>query len=134
MLLVFIILIGVSLVAGIILGIVNIVSGGKILGHNQSVGNYSDADDNCTMDFFDDSRGLPEIIVRHTATPSTITGRAASTVRTRTMTGMMTAMTDFGTREILTERFSEFQISVKLKRIYAHENNRSRSSHYPPKQ
>ena len=84
--------------AGIILGIVNIVSGGKILGQNQSVGNYSDADDNCTMDFFDDSRGLPEIIVRHTATPSTITGRAASTGMTKTMTGMMTAMTDFGTR------------------------------------
>ena len=51
MLLVFIVLIGLSLVAGIILGIANIVSGGKILGQNQSVGNYSDADDNCTMDF-----------------------------------------------------------------------------------
>ena len=55
MLLVFIILIGVSLVSGIILGIANIVSGGKILGQNQSGSYYSDADDDCTMDFFDDS-------------------------------------------------------------------------------
>ena len=48
-------LIGLSLVAGIILGIANIVSGGKILGQNQSGSYYSDADDDCTMDFFDDS-------------------------------------------------------------------------------
>ena len=40
---------------GVILGIANIVSGGKILGQNQSGGYYSDADDDCTMDFFDDS-------------------------------------------------------------------------------
>ena len=35
--------------------VANIVSGGKILGHNQSGSYYSDADDDCTMDFFDDS-------------------------------------------------------------------------------
>ena len=34
----------------------------------------------------------------HSATPSTITGRAASTDRTRITTAMMTAMTDFGVK------------------------------------
>ena len=57
MVLVLLILIALPFVGGIILGIANIVSGGKILGQNQSGGYYSDADDDCTMNFFDDSRG-----------------------------------------------------------------------------
>ena len=55
MVLALLVMIGGSLVGGIILGIANIMSGGKILGQNQSDGYYSDADDDCTMDFFDDS-------------------------------------------------------------------------------
>ena len=51
------VLLALPFMGGIILGIANIVSGGKILGQNQSGGYYSDADDDCTMNFFDDSRG-----------------------------------------------------------------------------
>ena len=42
MVLALLVVIGLSLVGGIILGIVNIVSGGKILGKNPSEGYYSD--------------------------------------------------------------------------------------------
>ena len=45
------------------------------------------------------SIGLLGKIIGRTATLSTIIGRAASTGRMRIMTGMMTAMTGFGTRE-----------------------------------
>ena len=41
---------------------------------------------------------LPKGTIGHTAIPSTIIGRAASTGRTRITTAMMTAMTDAGTR------------------------------------
>ena len=55
MVLALLVMVGGALVGGVILGIANIVSGGKILGQNQSGSYYSDADDDCTMDFFDDS-------------------------------------------------------------------------------
>ena len=55
MVLALLVMVGGALVGGVILGIANIVSGEKILGHNQSSSYYSDADDDCRMDFFDDS-------------------------------------------------------------------------------
>ena len=49
---------------------------------------------------------LPETTIGHTATPSTITGRAASTGRMKTMMDMMTGMMDFGTKGSFDSVFS----------------------------
>ena len=52
MVLALLVVIGLSLVGGIILGIANILSGGKILGENQSGGYYSDEYDHQRSGFF----------------------------------------------------------------------------------
>lgn len=52
MVLALLIIMGISLVGSIILGIVNIGSGGKILGENQSAGYYSDEYDQQSSGLF----------------------------------------------------------------------------------
>jgi len=98
MVLALLVIIGISLVGGIVLAIANIVSGGKILGENQSGDYHSDEDDHHWMGFGHDSNHAGNRDSRSNSAPSTIIGRAASTGRMRTMMDMMTAMTDFGTK------------------------------------
>ena len=55
----FLILIGISFLCGIILGIANIVSGGKILGEKHSDSDFGDVNDHRMTGFGNDSRSFP---------------------------------------------------------------------------
>jgi hypothetical protein len=56
---------------------------------------------------------LPEAIIGHTATLSTIIGKAASTGRMKTMMDMMTAMTDSGMKGSFDTLFSYSDFQLK---------------------
>jgi hypothetical protein len=63
---------------------------------------------------------LPETTIGHTATPSTIIGKAASTGRMKTMMDMMTVMTDFGTKGSFDSVFSYSVFQLFWGRVKKH--------------
>lgn len=115
MVLALLVMIGGAFVGGIILGIANIVSGGKILGENQPGGYYSDEYDQQSSGFFDhDSNNSNKGIHARIVILSTIIGKAVSTGKMRTMMDMMIGMTAFGTRESFNTSFcfSNYQFKI----------------------
>ena len=115
MVLALLVMIGGAFVGGIILGIANIVSGGKILGENNRAGIIRMSTTNRVQAF---SAMIPTIpnkgIHARIVILSTIIGKAASTGKMKTMKDMMTVMAAFVMKESFETSFSfsEFQFKI----------------------